>query len=153
MYIRGINILILSLVGAWGSRTLCIWSSCISSKSMYMLKPVLSISIKARGSRLLTGLVKWRWRIFPIPHKIVICVVILLPDGDFSIDLWVTQVLESTVWGSRNIIFSFMFLSILFPCVRRACLINFQNNVIVFGGIALDYGFSSMKCWLSQKCI
>ena len=50
---------------------------------MNMLKLVCS---QTEAPNVFAGLVKWRWRTFPIPHKIVIRVVILLPDGDFSID-------------------------------------------------------------------
>ena len=60
--------------------------------------------------------------------------------------------------GLGNIIFNLTFLSMIFQCSRRACLINFPAKLWLYlvlktRGIAVDFSFSLMKCWRSSKLI
>ena len=60
--------------------------------------------------------------------------------------------------GLGNIIFNLTFLSMIFQCLRRACLIYFPAKLRLYlvlktRGIAVDFSLSLMKCWRSSKLI
>ena len=60
--------------------------------------------------------------------------------------------------GLGNIIFNLTFLSMIFLCLRRACLIYFPAKLRLYlvlktRGIAVDFNLSLMKCWRSSKLI
>ena len=60
--------------------------------------------------------------------------------------------------GLGNIIFNLTFWSMIFQCLRRACLIYFPAKLRLYlvlktRGIAVDFSLSLMKCWQSSKLI
>ena len=60
--------------------------------------------------------------------------------------------------GLGNIIFNLTFFSMIFQCLRRACLIYFPAKLWLYlvlktRGIVVDLNFSLMKCLRSSKLI
>ena len=60
--------------------------------------------------------------------------------------------------GLGNIIFNLTFLSMIFQCLIRACLIYFPAKLRLYlllktKCIAVDFSFSLRKCWRSSKLI